>query len=115
MLFVQTTQTPSFGISKEFEFLAFMDINSQLQFENLNNTNKSTVVEFRIPNTNIYIELKSRTYKSTAFATTYFDKAKIDRRSTNKQLSTAIIFIAFAFEDGAHYFIRYSEVSFSSF
>ena len=40
--------------------MAIMDIKYHLQLENLNNTDNYSVVDFRIPNTNIYIELKSR-------------------------------------------------------
>ena len=67
----------SFGVSKEFEFLVSMDIHYQFQLDNLNNTNKFSIVDFRIPNTNIHIELKSRTCKSIAFETTFFDKSKL--------------------------------------
>ena len=45
----------SFGIDKEFEFLANMDVKYQFELDNLNNTNKYSIVDFRIPNTNIYI------------------------------------------------------------
>ena len=104
-----------FGICKEFEFQAEMDIKYQLQLENLNNTNKFSIVDFKIPNINAYIELKSRTCKSTAFATTLFDKAKVDRWCRNNLFKDAVIFIAFAFQDGSHYFIKYNDLLFDSF
>ena len=46
----------SFGISKEFELIASMDVNYQFQLDNLNNTNKFSRVDFQMPNTSIYIE-----------------------------------------------------------
>ena len=58
-----TVKKYSFGVSKEFEILAIMDIKYHLQLENLNKNDDYSVVDFRIPNTNIYIELKSRKYQ----------------------------------------------------
>ena len=46
------------GISKEFELILSMDVNYQFQLDNLNNIDKISDVDFRIPNTNIHIELK---------------------------------------------------------
>ena len=43
----------SFGMSKEFEFIASMDVNYQYQLDNLNDTNKYSIVDSKIPNTNI--------------------------------------------------------------
>ena len=48
-----TSDKYSFGISKEFEFIAWMDVNYHFQLENLNNTNKYSIVGFKIPNINI--------------------------------------------------------------
>ena len=110
-----TVKKHSFGISKEFEFMAIMDIKYQLQLENLNNTDNYSVVDFRIPNTNIYIELKSRTCKSNAFTTTLFDKSKVDRWSRNNLYNNAIIYLAFYFNDGVQYFIKYDSILFKSF
>ena len=104
-----TESKHSFGVCGEFAFQAHMDINYQFQLDNLNNTNKYSVVDFRIPTTNIYLELKTRTCTSTAFATTFFDKSKVDRWDRSKHFKKAIIYIAFAFDDGKHYFIRYSK------
>lgn len=109
-----TESKHSFGVCGEFAFQAHMDINYQFQLDNLNNTNKYCVVDFRIPTTNIYLELKTRTCKSTAFATTLFDKSKVDRWCTQKQFKKAVIYIAFAFEDGIHYFIRYTKSKFNN-
>ena len=81
----------SFGISKEFEFLANMDVKYQFELDNLNNTNKYSRVDFRIPNTYIYIELKSRTCKSNSFSTTLFDKSKLDRWNSSKSYKNAIL------------------------
>ena len=105
----------SFGVCGEYAFQAYMDINYQFQLDNLNNTNKYSVVDFRIPTTNIYIELKTRTCKSTAFSTTFFDKSKVDRWNRSKQFKTAVIYIVFAFNDGQHYFIKYSKRLFNKF
>ena len=44
-----------FGIDKEFEFVANMDVKYQFVLDNLNDTNKYSIVDFRIPNTYIYI------------------------------------------------------------
>ena len=92
-----------------------MDIKYQLQLENLNNTDNYSVVDFKIPNTNIYIELKSRTCKSNAFTTTLFDKSKVDRWSRNNVYNDAIIYLAFYFIDGVQYFIKYNDILFKSF
>ena len=62
----------SFGISKEFEFIASMDVNYQPQLDNVNDTNKYSIIDFKIPTTKICIELKRRTCKSTTYATTFF-------------------------------------------
>ena len=110
-----TTPKYSFGVCGEFAFQAHMDINYQFELDNLNNTNKYSVVDFRIPTTNIYIELKTRTCTSTAFSTTYFDKSKVDRWNRSKQFKNAIIYIAFAFKDGQYYCIKYSKRLFSKF
>ena len=110
-----TVKKLSFGVSKEFEFMAKMDIEYHLQLENLNNTDNYSVVDFRIPTTNLYIELKSRTCKSNAFETTLFDKPKIERWSRNKLYNNAIIYLAFYFIDGVQYFIKYNDILFKSF
>ena len=68
-------------------------MNYQFDLDNLNNTNQYSIVDFRIPNTNIYLELKSRTCKSNAFLTTYFDKSKVDRWNNSKHFKKAIIYI----------------------
>ena len=109
-----TESKHSFGVCGEHAFQAHMDINYQFKLDNLNNTNKYSVVDFRIPTTNIYIELKTRTCKSTAFSTTLFDKAKVDFWNSSKRFKTAIIYIAFAFDDGKHYFIRYTKSKFTN-
>ena len=62
----------------------------------------------------MYIEFKSRTCRSTPFETTCFGKSKVDRWSKNKHFSSAIIYMAFSFGAGTHYFIRYNEVVFNS-
>ena len=80
-----TESKHSFGVCGEHAFQAHMDINYQFKLDNLNNTNKYSVVDFRIPTTNIYIELKTRTCKSTAFSTTLFDKAKVDFWNSSKR------------------------------
>ncbi len=105
----------SFGVSGEFAFQAYMDINHQLQLDNLNDTNKFSIVDFQVPNTNIYIELKTRTCTSTAFETTFFDVSKVNNWSKNKQYKNAVIYIAFVFNDGCHYFIRYNRDIFELF
>ena len=69
----------SFGVCGEHALQAHMDVNYQLKLNNLKNMNKYSVVDFMIPTTNIYLELKTRTCTSTAFATTYFDTSKVDR------------------------------------
>ena len=86
-----------FGVDKEFEFIANMDVKYQFELDSLNNTNKYSIVDFRIPKTNIHIELKSRTCRSDAFLTSYFDKSKIDRWNSSKHYKTAILYIVFAF------------------
>jgi len=103
-----------FGISKEFEFLANMDVNYQFQLDNLNNTNKYSIVDFRIPNTNIYIELRSRTCRSNSCSTTFFDKSKVDRWNSNKHYKNAILYIAFAFTDDKYYFIMHKKSKFKN-
>ena len=92
-----TSDKYSFGISKEFEFLANMDVNYQFQLDSLNNTSKYSIVDFKIPNTNIYIELKFRTCKSNAFLTTLFDKSKVDRWNNSKHFKKAIIYSIFIY------------------
>ena len=89
-----------------------MDVKYQFELDNFNNTNKYSIVDFRIPNTNIYLELKSRTCTSNAFLTTYFDKSKIDRWNTSRHFKNAILYIAFAFADGEYYFIKYTKSNF---
>ena len=105
----------SFGVSGEFAFQAYMDINYQLQLENLNDTNKLSAVDFHVPNTNVYIELKTRTCTSTAFKTTFFDVSKVNNWIKNKHYRDAVIYIAFAFHDGFHFFIKYNPELFEDF
>ena len=92
-----TESKHKFGVSGEFAFIAYMDINYQFQLDNLNKTNKYSIVDFNVPTTNIYIELKTRSCSSTAFTTTLFDKSKVDRWDRSKMFKNAIIYIAVAF------------------
>jgi len=91
-----------------------VDVKYQFVLDNLNDTNKYSIIDFRIPNTNIYIELKSRTCASNAFLTTYFDKSKIDRWNSSKHYKNAILYIAFAFTDDEYYFIKYTKAKFNN-
>ena len=59
MNFKFTLDKYSFGISKDFELLANMDVKYQFELDNFNNTNKYSIIDFRIPNTNVYLELKA--------------------------------------------------------
>ena len=110
-----TESKHSFGVCGEYAFQAHIDIHYHFQLASLNDTNKFSVVDFRVPTTNIYIELKSRTCTSTAFATTFFDTSKVDRWNRSKQFNKAVMYMAFAFNDGQHYFIKYSKRFFNKF
>ena len=110
-----TKSKHNIGISGEFSFIVQMDITHQVKLDNLNETDQFSSVDFQIQNTNIFIELKTRTCKSTAFETTVFDISKCKRWQQSKVLQNATIYIAFLFIDGEMYFIKYNHDIFAKF
>jgi len=71
-----TPEKYNIGVNHEYFFLALMRLNNII-LHNLNITNKSSSVDFKLPNTNIYIELKYRQIPSYQYNTSVFDKKKL--------------------------------------
>ena len=81
---------------------------------NLNIKNKSSSVDFKLPNTNIYIELKYRQIPSYKYNTSVFDKT-VDIWNSSNKYSKACIFICLGFEDCERYFIMNNKDMFADF
>ena len=71
-----TTEKYNIGVNHEYFFLALMRLKN-ICLHNLNIKNKSSSVDFKLPNTNIYIELKYRQIPSYKYNTSVFDKKKL--------------------------------------
>lgn len=109
-----TTEKYNIGVNHEYFFLALMRLKN-ICLHNLNIKNKSSSVDFKLPNTNIYIELKYRQIPSYKYNTSVFDKKKVDIWNSSNKYSKACIFICLGFEDGEHYFIKYNKDMFDDF
>ena len=70
-----TIKKYNLGINHEYLCLALMRLN-HIILHNLNIKNKSSSVDFKLPNTNIYIELKYRQIPSYKYNTSAFDKKR---------------------------------------
>ena len=66
---------------------------NNITLNNLNIKNKASSVDFHLPNSNIYIELKYRQLSSDDYNTTLFDKIKVDLWLKSKKLSQAGMYI----------------------
>jgi hypothetical protein len=108
-----TTEKWNIGVNHEYLFLALMRMNNII-LHNLNIKDTSSSVDFQVPNTNIYIEMKYRQIPSYKYNTSVFDKKKVDIWNSSK-LSDACIYICLEFEDGKYYFIKYNKDMFDSF
>ena len=74
-----------------YSFLALRRF-SDSKLNNLNIENKASCVDFHLPNSNIYIELKCRKLSSDDYTTNLLDK-KVDIWISSKRLSEACIYI----------------------
>jgi hypothetical protein len=102
------------GVSQEYIFLTLMKCNNIL-FENLNDYNARSIVDFKHETKNIYIELKYRQIESDKYDTSVFDKKKVELWAVSKMLLNSYIYIALVYSDNKHYFIKYNKELFDSF
>ena len=109
-----TDEKYNIGINQEFCFISLMKMNNIL-LHHMNLKNKSCSVDFRIPNTDVYIELKYRQISSTKYNNSLFDKKKVDIWNKSKIYSKACIFICFKYIDDELYFIKYNKDLFDNF
>ena len=109
-----TDEKYDIGINQEYIFLALMKTNNII-LNNLKDDNKFSTVDFHLPNTNIYIELKYRQISSDLYKYTLFDQQKINIWNKSDKLSNSIIFLAFSFADKQVLFIRYDKDLFDTF
>ena len=100
------------GLHQEDVFASLMEYND-VQLESLSKTDPFCSVDFRLKNTNTYIELKYRQTKQDAFDNLYLDTTKISR--WKRELPNKTIYIAFGFIDKQYCFIKYNEELFDSF
>ena len=91
-----TPQRHAIGLHQEDVFASLMEYND-VQLESLNKTDPYCSVDFRLKNTNTYIELKSRNIKRGDFKDLVFDNTKILR--WKRELPDKTIYIAFGFID----------------
>ena len=68
-----TTEKWNIGVNHEYLFSALMRMNNII-LHDLNIEDTSSSVDFQIPNTNIYIEMKYRQIPSYQYNTSLFDK-----------------------------------------
>ena len=68
-----TNEKYDIGVNHEYLFLALMSMNNIILY-NLNIKNTSSSVDCKVPNTNIYIEMKYRQIPSYLYNTSVFDK-----------------------------------------
>ena len=102
------------GVNQELLFLSLMKLH-HIVLDNMNDTDKSSSVDFQVPGTNCFIELKYRQIPSDRYKDTPFDKKKVDRWNRDQHLSKSIVFICFAYADNTHHFIKYDKPLFDTF
>lgn len=108
-----TLEKYKFGVDNEYYLIVLMKM-YKIDLVNLNDKNKYSPVDFRIKNTDIYIELKTRRINSFDYNETFFDKLKCD--IWNKKWTSTDIYICFYFEnDKKIKFIKYNDVVFYGF
>lgn len=107
-----TPERHRIGVQQEDEFALLMECH-HLEIKSLSKSDPYCSVDFRVPGTNAYIELKSRNIKQGDFKDLLLDTAKISR--WKKELHDAVIYIAFGFIGKKYSFIKYDEKLFNTF
>jgi len=108
-----TIEKYKFGVSHEYSFIVEMKLYN-IDLDNLNDYDQYSSVDFKIKNTDIYIELKTRMLNSFDYNTTLFDKSKCD--IWDKKWSSKTIYICFYFiHDKQIKLIKYNNDKFNEF
>ena len=87
---------------------------NNILLHHMNLKNKSCSVDFRIPNTDVYIALQNRQISSTTYNNSLFDKKKVEIWNKSKIYSKACIFICFKYIDDELYFAKCNKDLFES-
>jgi hypothetical protein len=101
-----TDERYKIGIQQEDIFLSLMLINNVI-LNTMSETDIYSSVDFHLPNTDVYIELKYRRINKNTYSHLLFDSDKLKR--WNNDLPNSIIYIAFSFQDGDNCFIKYDK------
>lgn len=109
-----TIEKYNIGVNQEYIFSCLMRVNN-INLVNINDVDKYCSVDFKLPLTDVFIELKHRQISSTRYKTTLFDKKKVDIWNSSQTFSKSTIFIGFSFSDNQYYFIKYNKDLFDEF